>query len=183
MNLFNLLHPICSTQFAPPRRFARGSNIPPGKVPPIRGKMVHFPGKNGENGGKINISSGKVPGICRNTVHFPLIERTRNAGRMAAEAIVLFRPRESASDSRKFGSLSPDRMDEKCRQNGRRSDCPISSQGKVPLIRGNLVHFPVQRANFPAATGIGSAGHRIFIICGRQQFFLLSAITIVHTNI
>jgi len=62
-------------------------------VPQIRGKMVHFPGKNGENGGKINISSGKVPGICRNTVHFPPIGRTRNAGRRATEAIVLFRSR------------------------------------------------------------------------------------------
>jgi len=53
-----------------------------------------------------------------------------------------FIPGESATDSRKFGSLSPDRTDEECRQNGRRSDCLISSPGKVPLIRGNLVHFP-----------------------------------------
>ena len=93
MNLFNLLHPICSTQFAPPRRFARESNIPPGKVPPIRGKMVHFPGKNGENGGKINISSGKVPGICRNTVHFQ-------------KRLSYFIPGKSASDSWKTGALS-----------------------------------------------------------------------------
>ena len=42
-----------------------------GKVPLIRGKMVHFPGKNGENGGRINIFEGKVPLIRGNLVHFP----------------------------------------------------------------------------------------------------------------
>ena len=50
--------------------------------------MVHFPGKNGENGGRINIFEGKVPQIRGNLVHFPLIGRTRNAGRMGIEAIV-----------------------------------------------------------------------------------------------
>ena len=42
-----------------------------GKVPRIRGKMVHFPGEERENGGRINISGGKVPRIRGNLVHFP----------------------------------------------------------------------------------------------------------------
>ena len=42
-----------------------------GKVPRIRGNLVHFPGKNGENGGKINIFEGKVPPIRGKVVHFP----------------------------------------------------------------------------------------------------------------
>ena len=46
-------------------------NIFEGKVPPIRSKMVHFPGKNGENGDRINIPEGKVPQIRVNLVHFP----------------------------------------------------------------------------------------------------------------
>ena len=54
---------------------------------------------------------------------------------------------ESAADSWKIGSLSPDRTDKECRQNSRRSDCPISFPGKVPRIRGKLVHFP--RKNRP----------------------------------
>ena len=33
--------------------------------------MVHFPGENGENGGRINISGGKVPQIRGKMVHFP----------------------------------------------------------------------------------------------------------------
>ena len=37
----------------------------------IRGKLVHFPRKNGENGGRINIFGGKVPGSRGNLVHFP----------------------------------------------------------------------------------------------------------------
>lgn len=49
---------------------------------------------------------------------------------------------ESAVDSRQTDALSPDRMDEECRQNSRRSDCPISFLGKVPRIPGKLVHFP-----------------------------------------
>ena len=49
---------------------------------------------------------------------------------------------ESASNSRQTGALSPDRMDEECRQNSRRSDCPILFPGKVPRIPGKLVHFP-----------------------------------------
>ena len=83
MNLFNLLHPIRSTQFAPPNSLHQDV---------LRWKAI-FPG-------------------------------------------------ESAVNLQEYGSLSPGRTDEECRQNGRRSDCPISSQGKVPLIRGNLVHFP-----------------------------------------
>ena len=35
-------------------------NIFDGKVPPIRGNLVHFPGKKKRNGGKINIFSRKV---------------------------------------------------------------------------------------------------------------------------
>jgi len=42
-----------------------------GKVPPIRGKTVHFPGKNGDNGSKINIFEGKVHQMTGKTVHFP----------------------------------------------------------------------------------------------------------------
>ena len=42
-----------------------------GKVPQIRGNWVHFPRKNGENGGRINISGGKVPQIPGKMVHFP----------------------------------------------------------------------------------------------------------------
>ena len=32
-----------------------------GKVPQIRGKMVHFPGEKWQNGAEINIFEGKVP--------------------------------------------------------------------------------------------------------------------------
>jgi hypothetical protein len=39
-------------------------------VPQIRGNLVHFPGKNGENGGRINIFEGKVPQIPGKLVHF-----------------------------------------------------------------------------------------------------------------
>lgn len=42
-----------------------------GKVPPICGKVVHFPWKKQQNSGGINISGGKVPGIRGNLVHFP----------------------------------------------------------------------------------------------------------------
>ena len=42
-----------------------------GKVPLIRGKMVHFPGKNSENGGRINIFEGKVHRMTGKLVHFP----------------------------------------------------------------------------------------------------------------
>ena len=35
-----------------------------------------FPGKNSENGGKINIFEGKVPHIRGKTVHFPPSGRT-----------------------------------------------------------------------------------------------------------
>ena len=42
-----------------------------GKVPPIRGKLVHFPGKNGDNGSKINIFEGKVHQMTGKQVHFP----------------------------------------------------------------------------------------------------------------
>ena len=35
--------------------------INPGKVPGIRENLVHFPGKNSENCGRINIFEGKVP--------------------------------------------------------------------------------------------------------------------------
>ena len=41
-----------------------------GKVPPIRGKLVHFPGKNGDNGSKINIFEGKVHQMTGKMVHF-----------------------------------------------------------------------------------------------------------------
>lgn len=41
-----------------------------GKVPPIRGKLVHFPGKNGDNGSKINIFEGKVHQMTGKQVHF-----------------------------------------------------------------------------------------------------------------
>ena len=44
----------------------------PGKVPQIRGKLVHFPGINSENGGIINIFEGKVYRIRSKLVHFPL---------------------------------------------------------------------------------------------------------------
>ena len=68
--------------------------------------------------------------------------RTRNAGRMAVEADCLI---SSRGKCRRFvvnWFTFPERTDEECRQNGRRSDCLISSPGKVPQIRGKLVHFP-----------------------------------------
>ena len=52
----------------------------------------------------------------------------------------------------------PERTDEECRQNGSRSDCPISSPRKVPPIRGNLVHFPGKN---------GKKGGRINIFEGK----------------
>ena len=42
-----------------------------GKCLEFAAKWFTFPGKNGKNGGKINISSGKVPRIRGNLVHFP----------------------------------------------------------------------------------------------------------------
>ena len=42
-----------------------------GEVHLIRGKVVHFPGKNGKKGGRINIFEGKVHLIRGNLVHFP----------------------------------------------------------------------------------------------------------------
>ena len=98
--------------------------------------------QNGRRSDCLISSQGKVPRIRGKTVHFPLIEQTRNAGRRAVEAIALFHPRGKCHGFAAKRFTFPDRTDEECRQNGSRSDCPISSRGKVPLIRGNLVHFP-----------------------------------------
>lgn len=43
----------------------------PGKVPPIRGNMVHFPGEKWQNGAEINIFEGKVHQMTGKLVHFP----------------------------------------------------------------------------------------------------------------
>ena len=58
------------------------------------------------------VSGGKVPGIRGKLVHFPLIGRTKNAGRIAVEALFNFVPGESARDSRQIGSLSPEKRTE-----------------------------------------------------------------------
>ena len=53
-------HPVpgkCTTRFR-------------GKVPPIRGKMVHFPREKRRNGGRINIFGGKVHQKSGKMVHF-----------------------------------------------------------------------------------------------------------------
>ena len=70
MNLFKLL---CrgATVYLPQANIAEAESLVLGKVPPIRGKMVHFPGKNSENGGKINIFEGKVHRMTGKVVHFP----------------------------------------------------------------------------------------------------------------
>ena len=82
-------------------------------MPPIRDKTVHFPG------GFLVVPPCRFPVAplsvsiigenAGNLLKFGSLSpegRTRNAGRMAVEAIVLFRPGESATDSWKFGSLS-----------------------------------------------------------------------------
>ncbi len=43
----------------------------PGKVPPIRGNLVHFPGEKWQNGAEINIFEGKVHQMTGKLVHFP----------------------------------------------------------------------------------------------------------------
>ena len=47
----------------------------------IRGKVVHFPGKNGKKGGRINIFEGKVHLIRGNLVHSPP-EKKRNGDKI-----------------------------------------------------------------------------------------------------
>ena len=69
--------------------------------------MVHFPGKNGENGGRINIFEGKVPLIHGNLVHFPGKDGRGMQAEWPQKRLSYFIPGESAADSWKFGSLSP----------------------------------------------------------------------------
>ena len=49
-----------------------------GKCLELVGIWFTFLGKNGENGGRINIFEGKVPRIRGKMVHFPGEEQTRN---------------------------------------------------------------------------------------------------------
>ena len=123
------------------------STFPAGKCREFAGIRFTFPDRTDEkcrqNGHRSDCpisSQGKVPLIRGNLVHFPPIGRTRNAGKMATEAIVLFRPPGKCHRFAEIWFTFPDR---KCRQKGRRSDCLISSQGKVPRIRGKTVHFPL----------------------------------------
>ena len=122
----------------------------PGKVPLIREIWFTFPDRTNEECRQNDrrsdcpISSpGKVPLIHGNLVHFPLIgrTRTRNAGRMAAEADWLI---SSRGKCRRFvvnWFTFPERTDEECRQNGRRSDCLISSRGKCRRFVVNWFTF------------------------------------------
>ena len=51
-----------------------------GKVPQIRGNLVHFPGEKQRKWRYINIFEGKVPQIRGNLVHFPTSVKKEDAG-------------------------------------------------------------------------------------------------------
>lgn len=97
-----------------------GNQIFEGKVPRIRGNLVHFPCGNEERKGTMRIPWGKVPWIRDKLMHFPLIGWTKNAGRIAAEAIVQFCSRGKCLEFAANWCTFPGRTDQEWTMNAYR---------------------------------------------------------------
>ena len=81
-----------------------------GKVPQIRGNLVHFPGGKWQNGAEINIFEGKVHQMTGKLVHFPCGFPVVPLCRPLVVPCSVWTIGESAADSWKYGSLSRGKM-------------------------------------------------------------------------